>query len=101
MGSEPTLEEWNLQHIALNQALLGVISSNIRMVWLDHQKAEWILHFVLKSEDATDREEVSDAATEFEALQDRAITCRVELVVKADALDWPAPPARVIFRRRD
>lgn len=101
MGSEPTLEEWNFQHIAVSQALLGVISPNVRMVWLDHQGEDWVLHFVLENEDNADREEIDDAVTQFEALQDHAIACRAELVVTPRDLDWPSLPARVIFRRRD
>jgi len=101
MGAEATLEQWNLQHIALSQALLGVISPNFRMACLDREGDEWIIHFTLEREDTTDREEIDDAVTQFEALQDHAITCRAEVSVNANALDWPPPPARVVFRRRD
>lgn len=101
MNAEPALEEWNLQHIALSQALLGVISSNIRMVWLEYQNNDWVVHFTLERDDTTDRGEIEDAITQFEALQDHGIACRVEVIVETNVLAWPAPPARVVFRRRD
>ena len=101
MSAEPTLEQWNLQHVALSQAILGVISSNVRMVWLNHQEDEWVIHFVLERDDALDREDIDDAVTQFEALQDRAIGCRAEVTIESRDLNWPIPPARVVFRRKD
>ena len=97
----PNLDEWNRQYIAFAQALLGVISQNFRMVWLDYGDESWLMHFVLESDDKIDREEIDEAVTQFEALQDRAIACKADVVVDPGSLDWPSPPARVIFCRRE
>jgi hypothetical protein len=87
--------------LRLVQALLGAVSANFRMVALSRNGDIWKLSFVLESEDAADREEINDIVSEFDALQDHFVEHEVEIVVSAQPIPWPEPPARVIFRRRE
>ena len=101
MTSSPDLEGWNHQALMLVQALLGAVSPNFRMVVLDHEGTRWKLSFVLEKDQAEDRAEIEDIASEFATLQDKRIDFETEVNVAAGALPWPSPPARVLFRRRE
>jgi hypothetical protein len=99
--SPATPEAWNLMVLSLVQALLGAVSPNMRMVYLGRGESRWRLVFVLERDDAEDREEASDVATEFEALQARPIDYELQVIVSSDDLEWPDPPSRVVYRRRE
>jgi hypothetical protein len=101
IADKVALEEWNLQHIRLSQALLGAISQNFRLVWLRHTENEWEIGVVLRQDNDSDREEINDVGTQFEAFQDGAIRCRIEVVINDSKLSWPDPPNRIIFRRKE
>jgi len=101
MASSPDLAEWNLQSVALLQAMAGAISPNFRRVTLGHNGIEWVLGFVLEAENAEDREEIEDIGTEWEALQSGPVPVRIETSATADELPLPALPTRVICRRRE
>lgn len=101
MTSTPDIHEWNLQTVALSQALLGAVSPNFRQVALDRRDEEWSLHFVLERDDPIDREEIEDVVTQFEAVQEGPIPLSVEVAVDAGDLAWPEAPARTVFRRRE
>lgn len=101
MPSTPALSEWNRPTVALTQALLGAISPYFRMVWLNHDDVDWQIAFVLEKDDDTDREEIKDIVTQFEALQDGPIGCNIELNITCRPLPGSAPPARVVYRRRE
>ncbi len=101
MSTVPSLAEWNLETVDVMQALLGSISPNYRMITMDHDGSQWIFTFVLEHEDVEDREEVEDFAIEWEALKDRPTSCTTVVLIEAGALAWPAPPTRVIYRRRE
>jgi hypothetical protein len=97
----PALEEWNLETVNVTQALLGSISSNYRMITMDHDGRGWVFSFVLDHEDAEDREEIEDFATEWEALKDRPTPCKIVVQIEPGVLTCPSPPARVVYRRRE
>lgn len=61
----PTLSDWNWYVLMLGQALLGVISSNFRMVTLKFSKGCWIVEARLASENQIDTDEFNDAIDEF------------------------------------
>lgn len=95
------LATWNNTALSLVQAMLGAVSPNFRMVYLGHSEGRWNLGFVLAEDDETDREEIEDIAFEFEALQDSAVEYDVTVRVASGPLDWPDPPTRVLFKRRE
>lgn len=97
----PSLAEWNFETVDVTQALLGSISPNYRMITMDHDGREWVFSFVLDHEDAEDRAEIDDFATEWEALKDRPTPCKIVVLIEPGVLAWPSPPARVVYRRRE
>lgn len=97
----PTLEQWNLLTLSLVQAMLGAISPNFRLVAVSNTAGVWQLLFILESESEEDRDEISDIATELEALQDAAIRYELEIRVTSEPFTLPSPPARVVYRRRE
>ena len=101
MTSSPDLATWNSVLLSLVQALYGVISPNFRMVAVDHDPDGWRFIFVLEHEDETDREEIDDVLGEFHALQTHPVACKNDVRVTADPLEWPRPPIRVVYRRRE
>lgn len=102
MKSNVTLEDRNKIAVMLMQALWGAISPNFRMVAFCPCEPVWKLLFVLEKEDDVDREEISDVAAEFDALQESgSARFEVEAVVSAAPLTWPEPPWLVVYRRRE
>jgi hypothetical protein len=101
MSSEFSLESWNDCVLAIVQSLLGAISPNFRMVALSAHEDTWIIRFVLEKDSTKDREEIEDIASEFEANHDSPVLYKIETIITPATLDWPAPPTRVIFRRRE
>ncbi len=101
MRSSPDLEVWNRHVLMLLQALLGAVSPNFRMIALGNEEERWKLIFFLERESNEDRAEIEDVATEFEALQGTGIEYDVDVRITRDPIAWPAPPTRVVFRRRE
>lgn len=97
----PALQEWNLQSLTAVQAMLGLPSPNLRRVTLDHNGQLWLISFVLAHEDAEDREEIEDFGTEWDALQSSFEQLEIRILITSEPLPWPAPPARVIYQRRE
>jgi hypothetical protein len=97
----PDLAEWNRQTVALVQALLGAISPNFRMVSLNYINECWSIRIVLSNDDSEDRSEIAEIISEFEALQDGPISCKIDIDIESGVLAWPSPPERVVFRRRE
>jgi hypothetical protein len=92
---------WNRMAVALMQAMVGAISHNFRQVSLSYRGGQWRLGFVLAAESEEDREEIADIACEFEALQDGPVEYELTVQVTVDELEFPDPPGRVLFRRRE
>ncbi len=95
------LADWNNTVLDLVAALRGVISPNMRMIVLSHDGTRWRFLFVLEHDDPTDREEIEDVPSEFEALQSGPVDCAADVQIANGPLPWPAHPARVIYRRRE
>lgn len=101
MTTSKSLSEFNLAELNLVQALLGAVSPNFRMVTLSEDDGMWKFVFVLEHEDADDREEILDVVSEFDALQSGPVEREVVITADSGPLEWPDPPARVVYRRRE
>lgn len=105
MSRRLTLDEENMITVMLMQALLGAVSANFRMVSLSLEGPIWKLQLVLESESAEDREEIIDIAGEFDglllSLDRKDIKFEVETLVTSDLIEFPEPPTRVVFRRKE
>lgn len=62
------LQDINMAHVMLNQSLLGVISSNFRMVAASFSDHKWKTRFWLEKEDVDDLEEINDAMITLDIL---------------------------------
>ncbi len=105
MNHRLTLDEENMVTVMLMQALLGALSTNFRMVALSLDGPIWKLQFVLQSESTEDLEEIEDIAGEFSglllALNRKDLKFEVDTLVSNDRIEFPEPPARVVFRRKE
>lgn len=95
------LHEWNLQALAVVQAMLGAVSPNFRMVTLGHDGQSWHLRVTLERHDEEDREEIENVVVQWEALQDGPRKMTVEVEVNNGPLTWPTAPTRALYRRRE
>lgn len=95
------LDDLQKQSLILMQSLLGVISNNFRMVFIEARHASVIVTIILEDENMDDFEEIEDLKSEFEALQETAID--YEFVIKTTRADlpWPDENSIVVFRRRE
>lgn len=83
------------------QSLLGSISSNFRMIFVDFKDGDPILKFTLEKRLQSDIEEIEEIIGEFEALFEKSVNYKVVVLIDAGELKWPPPPARVVFRRKE
>lgn len=109
--SELPLSDWNWAVLMLNQALVGAISPNFRMVELTFGGSGWVLRVTLGEDRADDREAIKDIGEDmscyFMDLQDR-ITKAADACVIADVIISKVPivmtpnhPGRVVFLMRE
>jgi hypothetical protein len=96
-----SLEDENLQVLALVQATLGCISPNFQAVSLETPPTGVRLHFVLEAESSEDREEIEEIAFEFEAMQERTIKIEIELAVDSRPLHELNVPGRKVYLRKE
>lgn len=90
------------QALTLMQSLLGVISSNFRMVWITSVEDMVVVSFVLEQESDQDFEEIEDLRTEFESLQLAQTTYEFEIKISSGEISWPdASRSIVVYRRRE
>lgn len=89
------------QSLILMQALLGVISANFRMIYLQQDSGKVIVTIILESENENDFEEIEDLKSEFEALQESSIDYDFVVKVADTDLSWPDDNTVVIFKRRE
>lgn len=84
----------------LVQALVGVVSPNFRWISLELRGAQLHLQLVLEHESPEDREEISDAVSEYEALQSGPVPLSVQVIVTSAPI-WDVPRLRrAVFGRR-
>ena len=111
MTYAPTLSEWNWHVLMLNQALIGSVSNNFRMVVLKWEDDFWLVEFFIFEESTEDREEISEIIDSMsvyvmdliEVLSDR---CRVEIrfdvtVTDSEVLANDDSLSRVVFKRKE
>ncbi len=89
------------QSLILMQALLGVISANFRMIYLQQESGKVIVTIILESENENDFEEIEDLKSEFEALQESPVDYDFVVKVADTDLSWPDDNTVVIFKRRE
>lgn len=75
------LEYENHQVLDLVNALLGVISSNMRLISLVPQGEAALFRFLLKEESEKDREEIEDILSEYSALRLKPEEDKIEIIV--------------------
>lgn len=85
------------------QALLGVVSSNFRLVEITCLDQRIVVKVVLAAQCDEDLEEIDDLVSEFEALLDRNREVVVEVVFSEGpiVLGPPSPSRLTVFRRRE
>jgi hypothetical protein len=93
------LREENLQVLNLVQALIGSVTPNMRAASLEMTESGVRLHFLFERESPDDREETSDIAFEFEALQGRALVVEVVTTVSTEPSAVSLPGRRVYGRK--
>ena len=94
------LEKENRAVLSLVQAMIGAISPNFRRVSLAIVDDKTHLQFVLHSESAEDREEISDIAFAFEALHEAQIDIALDIIVTIRPLLEVPSLHRVVFAQR-
>lgn len=89
----------------LNQAMLGAISSNFRMVVIDLDRPVWPISFFLEKDSAIDREEIEEIISTFEVgMMDVEIPCagfKAEVFVIPTAHPLPEVRGVKVFLRRE
>lgn len=103
-------DDWNWCVLMLNQALIGAVSPNVRMVTLSHSDSGWTVRAYLDEEDAMDREEFADVSEELavfledirDELSDEAyLPVQCETVVMPGLLpELEVDRSRVVFKRK-
>ncbi len=84
------------------QSLLGVISSNFRMVWVTSVEDLVVVSFVLERESNEDYEEIEDLKTEFESLQVAQIKYEFKIQISNGEISWSdSSRSIVVYRRRE
>ena len=107
----PSLSDWNWYVLMLVQALLGVISSNFRMVTLRFMGDHWIVEAWLLEENQKDSDEFIDAIDGFsifiEDVKQQLSSCSYQRIVGkirtgAEPFAGNVPDdARVLFKMRE
>lgn len=95
-----SLQDENNQILALNQAMIGSITPNLRRVTLESLGPQSVrFHFLLEHDDPVDREEIGHVLCEFKALQEHSfevestIQCDTRPLVECDI------PGRIAYGR--
>lgn len=95
----------------LNQALIGSISPNFRLVELDYEDGKWVVRVILAKNDPNDRDEVGEIVDAMscylEDIRDRIskdayAEVSSDVVVSQEIITIdPTMEGRVVFRMRD
>lgn len=107
----PTVSDWNWVTVLLNRALLGRISTNVRLVSLDFGNNGWMVRVYLQADVQIDRDDIVDAIDDFdidiedihEELSDSAYSkSDLEFIVESGELNFtPRDTTRVIYSRKE
>lgn len=89
--------------MCLTQALLGVVSSNFRLVSITRRAQKIVVRIVLAVNSDEDIEEIDDMGAEFEALMPGPVDFEIEVVVSEApiVLEPPSQATLTVFRRRE
>lgn len=87
--------------LCLMQALVGVVSSNFRLVAITRKDETLQVSIILEQQNDEDIEEIEDLKTEFEALFPRQIDYEFDVRITADPIQWPDESTIVVFARRE
>jgi len=90
----------NRQVLYLIQALLGVISNNMKAISVEFSGQEVTIHFFLENENPHDREEINDFGAEYEALQERSVHYEISTHIVKNQKEYLELPGRVIYLKR-
>ena len=89
--------------LCVMQALLGVISSNFRMVSLSRKINTLTIQFVLEQKNEEDFAEIEDFKFELSVLLDQDDTIEIQVIISDQPIIM-APPSEsdiTVFRRRN
>lgn len=90
------------QILNVMQVLIGAVSPNFRMVWLERKNDQDIVHIVLENSDGEDEEEIHDMEAEFEAVTGDSKGFHFSTSVDNGPLKLPTGNRSfVVFRRRE
>ena len=100
-----SIDDQNMVLAILTQAMLGAISSNVRMVVIDLDHPVWLISFFLEKDSAIDREEIEEIISTFEVgMMDVDIPCagfKAEVLVLPATQPLPEVPGVKVFLRRE
>lgn len=86
--------------VALMQAMLGAISSNVRMITLNVRGDNCNIKFFLEFDSESDKEEADDIADELSCLIEGYRVDADVHIISGD-LAWPTSPTRPVYRRKE
>lgn len=101
MSSAVDWEGRNFQALMLNQAMLGAITPNFRMVVLSRKDDEWVIKFFLEADVQDDCDEVEDIMCQFSAYQDFDLKYKWEVLIGNEALPKISQDEMMVFRRKE
>ena len=95
------LNRENFHALCLQQALVGAISSNVRLICLQSLPDALRVSCVLERESESDREEFGDLVSEIEALLPHPFDVTVDVTVHEDPIDLGRTEGRPIYKRKE
>jgi hypothetical protein len=104
--SKMNINEKNMAVVMLNQALLGAISPNFRMVTILFSEVKWTVFFCLEKDNLKDREEIEDIIGDFDGflldIDSPPSNLEVKIEVSSEYLPkFDDDNSRVVFRRKE
>jgi hypothetical protein len=94
------LDEQNRQVVFLVQAMLGMVTPNLRGASVVFEP-DLALHFVLEEDSELDRDEIEDAMFEFIAFQDQPVDVKTVIVVSTAPMNNLLLPGRRVYMRHE
>ncbi len=90
--------EWeNLVVLQVIQALLGLISKNMKAISVRVLDSRIILYFALEGKLEDDDEEIQDIMFELDAIFGGSVQVDVEIYIGLAGLDWPGRSCRPVY----
>ncbi len=91
----------NSQALILQQALLGAISENVRLITFQVDEGCIVVNCIIENESKSDQEEFEDLISEIEALQSKPINIDVKVKVSKETIFLNQVKGRPIFFRKE